>query len=155
MISILIRRSNSSTQGDDTREEGHTSHTLGLRGQVNVDKQTSAGADDHEEQRGQPVQEHRRCSHLRSESLSSKLPATSLVIVRLPLVENKGEGYSLRTTSPQFFFYILDLKYSEKFGVTFRTHSFLLENWKRVLKNHYFWKKLENMYSLMVLAKYY
>ena len=53
------------------------------------------------------------------------------------------------------FFHTLDLKDSEKLGVTFRTHSFLLENLKKVLKIIIFWKKLEKLYSLMVLAKYY
>ena len=40
------------------------------------------------------------------------------------------------------FFNILDLEDSEKLGVTFRTHSFLLENVKKVLKIIIFWKKL-------------
>ena len=53
------------------------------------------------------------------------------------------------------FYFILDLEDSEKLGVTFRTHSFLLENLKKVLKNHHFLENLENLYSLMVLAKYY
>ena len=52
-------------------------------------------------------------------------------------------GYSLRTTSLQFFIFILDLKDSEKLGVTFRTHSFLLENLKKVLKNHNFFEKIK------------
>ena len=76
-------------------------------------------------------------------------------IVRLPPVEKRGGGVLTPNHVTPIFFDILDLKHSEKFGVTFRTHSFLLENLKRVLKNHHFWEKLENMYSLMVLAKYY
>ena len=51
--------------------------------------------------------------------------------------------------------FLLDLKDLEKLGVTFWIHSFCLENLKKVLKNHNFLEKLENLYSLMVLAKYY
>ena len=40
------------------------------------------------------------------------------------------------------FLNILYLKDSEKIGVTLRTHSFLLENLKRVLKNHNFLEKI-------------
>ena len=62
------------------------------------------------------------------------------ILVRLPPVENKGEGGThSEPRHPSFFF--LDLKDSEKLGVTFQTHSFLLENLKRVLKNHNFWEK--------------
>ena len=43
-------------------------------------------------------------------------------------------------------FFILDLKHSEKLGGTFRAHSFLLEILKKVLKNHSFLEKLENLY---------
>ena len=66
-----------------------------------------------------------------------------------------SEGGTLSEPCHPSFFSILDLEDSEKRGVTLRTHSFLLENLKKVLTNHNFWKKIENLYSLMVLAKYY
>ena len=40
------------------------------------------------------------------------------------------------------FFDNLDLKDSEKLGVTLQIHSFLLENLEKVLKNHNFLEKL-------------
>ena len=74
------------------------------------------------------------------------------VIVRLPA--GRRGVLSPNHVTP-LFFVILDLKDSEKLGVTFRIHSFLLENPKKELKHHIFLEKLENLYSLMVLAKYY
>ena len=77
-------------------------------------------------------------------------------LIRLPPVENRGGGGVLNPNHvTPVFLNNLDLEDSEKLGVTFRTHSFLLENLKKVLKNRHFFENLENLYSLMVLAKYY
>ena len=75
-----------------------------------------------------------------------------LLLVRLP--PGRWGVLSPNHVTPVFF-YNVDLKDSEKLRVTFQIHSFLLENLKKVLKNHNFLEKLENLYSLMVLAKYY
>ena len=92
--------------------------------------------------------------------LQRALPAmdyasSQLQLVRLPAVENRGGGVLTPNYVTPVFIYILDLEHSEKLGVTFRAHSFLLENLKKVLKNHHFLEKFENLYSLMVLAKYF
>ena len=73
-------------------------------------------------------------------------------IVRLP--PGRKGVLSPNHVTPVFFDN-LDLKDSEKLGVTFWIHSFLLENLEKVLKNHNFLEKLENLYSLMVVTKYY
>ena len=43
------------------------------------------------------------------------------------------------------FLYIFDLKHSENLGVTFRAHSFLLKNLKKVQKNHNFFGKIRKL----------
>ena len=69
----------------------------------------------------------------------------------------RSEGGTLSEPRHPSFFDMLDLKDSEKLGVrvTLWIHSFLLKHLKKVLKNHNFLEKLENLYSLMMLAKYY
>ena len=58
----------------------------------------------------------------------------------------RSEGGTLSEPRHPSFFYILDLKDSEKLRVTFRSRCFLLENLKKVLKNHHF---LENIRKLV------
>ena len=79
-------------------------------------------------------------------------PAKVQLVVRLP--PGRRGVLSPNHVTP-IFFDILDLKDSEKFGMTFWAYSYLLENLKKVLKNHHFLEKLENLYSLIVLTKYY
>ena len=54
-----------------------------------------------------------------------------------------GGGTHSEPRHPIFYF-ISDLKDSEKLGVTFRAHVFLLENQKKVLRNHNFLEKIRN-----------
>ena len=65
-----------------------------------------------------------------------------LYLVRLPPIENSGGGVTHSEPHYPSFFNISGLKDSEKLGVTSRTHSFLLENLKKVLKNHNFMEKI-------------
>ena len=66
-----------------------------------------------------------------------------MVLVRLP--PGRRGVLSPNHVTPVFF-NILDLKDSEKLRVTFRSRSFLLENLKKMLKNHNF---LENIRKLV------
>ena len=54
----------------------------------------------------------------------------------------RSAGGTLSEPRHPSFFYNLDLKDSEKLGVTLRAYSFLLENRKNVLKNHHFLEKI-------------
>jgi len=62
-----------------------------------------------------------------------------LTLVRLP--HGRRGVLSPNHVTPDFFDN-LDLKDSEKLGVTFRIHSLLLENLKKVLKNYNILEKL-------------
>ena len=61
------------------------------------------------------------------------------LIVRLP--QGRRGVLSPNHVTP-FFFHILDLKDSEKLGVRFWTRGFLIENLKKLLKNHHFLEKI-------------
>jgi len=65
--------------------------------------------------------------------------AGSFLLVRLP--QGRRGVLSPNHVTPDFFDN-LDLKDSEKLGVTFRIHSLLLENLKKVLKNYNILEKL-------------
>ena len=63
-----------------------------------------------------------------------------------------GGRYSLRTTSPQFF---RPWRFRKNFGRRFGLVAFFSKIWRKCWKIIISCKKLENLYLLMVLAKYY
>ena len=64
-------------------------------------------------------------------------------LVRLPAFENRGGRGTHSEPRLPILFYILDLKHSEKLGVTFRAHSFLFRKSEESIEKSSFFGKIQ------------